>query len=202
MLKKISFQQIQKKLFIGMTLVSAFALVGCITPPSDTLVLAPEIVVPNQDLSVSAVSINIVSYDKRDNPVLATIERNGQLASLMPNRDVRFLLQEILEKQMIARGYMVGGNAPITVQIVLNKLNADVKEGNFRHLINASAEITVIAGSMSGMQQSKTYRSSYSVEGPLTASNAKIEEILNTVLTNIVAEMSQDTSISNFIRAR
>nr|WP_177168639.1 YajG family lipoprotein [Thorsellia anophelis] len=185
-----------------MALFSAFGITGCIAPPSNTLVLAPEIVVPNQDLSVSAVSINIVSYDKRDNPVLATIERNGQLENLMPNRDVRFLLQEILEKQMIARGYAVGGNAPINVQIILNKLNADVKEGNFRHLINASAEITIVAGSVSGMQQSKTYRSSYNVEGPLTASNAKIEEVLNTVLTNIVAEMSQDTSVSNFIRAR
>lgn len=187
--------------FLLAVVFAVTTLTGCITPPTNTLVLSPEIVLPNQDISVSAASINVVSRDNRQSPVLATVERNAQLESLLPNRDVRFLLQEILEKQMAARGYAVGGNAPISVQISLDKLNADVREGNLRHFIDATAEITITVGSSTGRQQTKTYRSQYSVEGALSASNQKIETVLNTVLTNVINEMAKDTSVSNFIRS-
>jgi uncharacterized lipoprotein len=46
----------------------------------------------------------------------------------------------------------------------------------------------------------KNYRANYSVEGAFTATNKNIANAVNTVLTDTIADMSQDTSIHDFIK--
>ncbi len=55
--------------------------------------------------------------------------RDNQLVTLTASRDLRFLLQEVLEKQMTARGYMIGPNGAVNLQIIVNQLYADVSRG-------------------------------------------------------------------------
>ena len=45
---------------------------------------------------------------ERTDQALAEATRDNQIVTLTASRDLRFLLQEVLEKQMTARGYMVG----------------------------------------------------------------------------------------------
>ncbi|MGV8637760.1 YajG family lipoprotein, partial [Pseudomonas aeruginosa] len=87
--------------------------------------------------------------------------RDGQLVTLTPSRDLRFLLQEVLEKQMGARGYMIGADGPVALQIVVNNLYADVSEGNLRYNITTKADISIIAQAKNGNKQVKNYRSTY-----------------------------------------
>lgn len=190
-----------KKLLIGITAILSIAfLSGCVAQNDNTIVLSPKIELPKQDLSQFPATISINSVDKRAEQTLAKIMKQDQLIALMPNRDVRFLLQEILEKQMTARGFMTGGQSNVDVQIVLNKLYADVQEGNLRHNITANADISIIATAKNGTQQTKTFRSTYNVEGPLSANNAKVTDTLNFVLTAVITQMSEDTGIATFIR--
>ncbi|MFC0179705.1 YajG family lipoprotein [Thorsellia kenyensis] len=190
-----------KNIALATTLLTTVFLTACVAPQNNKINLAPRITLPNQDLTINATSINVVSVDNRSTATLAKLERKGELIELMPNRDVRFLLQEIVEKQMAARGFSVGGNAPVTVQIILNRLDANVTEGNLKHRIDAVVELTLQTRSVNNsLQHSKTYRGQYSLEGALTASQAKIEEVLNTVLTNAINEMAQDNSVATFIR--
>ena len=46
----------------------------------------------------------------------------------------------------------------------------------------------------------KNYRASYSVEGALQASNKNISDTVDSVLSDTIADMSQDTTIHDFIK--
>ncbi|CAA2929720.1 hypothetical protein ARSQ2_00825 [Arsenophonus endosymbiont of Bemisia tabaci Q2] len=125
-------------------LLISLSLIGCVAP-SNTLSIEPNITLPTQDPTIRAVSINITSIDKRSSTALAEINRNAALAVLKPSRDLRYFLQEALEKQMIGRGYTVSAPANINLQIALNKLYADLQEGRLRHNITVDVAISVVA---------------------------------------------------------
>jgi uncharacterized lipoprotein len=131
---------------------------------------------------------------------LARVNRDGQLVTLTPSRDLRYLLQEVLEKQMTARGYMVGPNGTVDLQIIVNKLYADVSEGNLRYNITTSTDISIIATAKNGNKQTKHYQSVYSVQGAFNATNDIITKAVNNVLGGVIGDMAQDASIGQFIR--
>ncbi|MFV9996408.1 MAG: YajG family lipoprotein [Arsenophonus endosymbiont of Dermacentor nuttalli] len=181
------------------SLFIALILGGCVAP-SNTLSIDPEITLPPQDPTIRAVSINITSIDKRSSPALAEVNRNASLVILKTSRDLRYLIQEALEKQMIARGYSVSAPANINLQIVLNKLYADVQEGNLRHNITVDVAISVVAMASNGSTNTRTYTRSYNEQGPLAASNEKISNAINKTLTDIIADMANDHETSQFIK--
>ncbi|MBF7980076.1 MULTISPECIES: lipoprotein [Rahnella] len=189
MLKKIIFP-----------VLALFMLAGCATS-TNTLDVSPKIVLPSQDPTLQGITISINGADQRKDQALAKVNRDGQLISLTPSRDLRFLLQESLEKQMTARGYMVGADGAVDLQIVVNNLYADVQEGNLRYNITTKADISIIATAKNGSKQVKNYRSTYNVQGALSATNAKITNAVNTTLGDVISDMASDTSISDFIKA-
>ncbi|OCQ52568.1 hypothetical protein Ppb6_02304 [Photorhabdus australis subsp. thailandensis] len=180
-------------------LITLFLLTGC-AAPSNTLTIDPKITLPTADPTMSAITISISGADNRQSQTLAQVNRNARLEVLKPSRDLRFLLQEILEKQMAARGYMIGSPANADLQIIVNNLYADVKEGSLRHNISTKADISIISAAQNGNKQVKNYRTSYNVQGPLGATNEKIADAVNTVLSEVIADMAQDSSVSNFIK--
>ena len=189
MLKKIIFP-----------VLAMLMLAGCATS-TNTLDVSPKIVLPSQDPTLQGITISINGADQRQDQALAKVNRDGQLISLTPSRDLRFLLQESLEKQMTARGYMIGADGAVDLQIVVNNLYADVQEGNLRYNITTKADISIIATAKNGSKQVKNYRSTYNVQGALSATNAKITNAVNTTLGDVISDMASDTSISNFIKA-
>ncbi|UHM91257.1 lipoprotein [Rahnella victoriana] len=189
MLKKILFP-----------VLAMFMLAGCATS-TNTLDVSPKIVLPSQDPTLQGITISINGADQRQDQALAKVNRDGQLISLTPSRDLRFLLQESLEKQMTARGYMIGADGAVDLQIVVNNLYADVQEGNLRYNITTKADISIIASAQNGSKQVKNYRSTYNVQGALSATNAKITNAVNTTLGDVISDMASDTSISDFIKA-
>lgn len=189
MLKKIIFP-----------VLALLMLAGCATS-TNTLNISPKISLPTQDPTLQGITISINGADQRQDHALAKVNRDGQLVSLTPSRDLRFLLQESLEKQMIARGYMIGADGAVDLQIVVNNLFADVQEGNLRYNITTKADISIIATAKNGNKQVKNYRSTYNVQGAFTASNTKITNAVNSTLSDVINDMAQDTSISNFIKA-
>ncbi|HGJ5875787.1 MAG TPA: YajG family lipoprotein [Arsenophonus sp.] len=174
-------------------------LAGCVAL-SNTISIDPEITLPPQDPTIRAVSINITSIDKRSSPALAEINRNSSLVILKPSRDLRYLIQEALEKQMITRGYSVSTQANINLQIILNKLYADVQEGSLRHNITVDVAISVVAMASNGSTNTHTYTRSYNEQGPLAVSNEKISNAINKTLTDIIADMANDHETSQFIK--
>ena len=186
-----------KKVFIP--LLAAFILAGCASN-SNTLNVEPNIELPQQDPSLTGVTLSINGADQRTDQALAKVNRDGQLVTLTPSRDLRFLLQEVLEKQMTARGYMIGPNGAVDLQIVVNSLYADVTQGNVRYSITTKADISIIATAKNGNKQVKNYRQTYSVEGAFSASNDKIKTAVNSTLSDVIADMAQDTSIHDFIK--
>ena len=169
-------------------LVALFMLAGCATPPT-TLEVSPKITLPQQDPSLMGVTVSITGADQRPDQALAKVTRDNQLVTLTASRDLRFLLQEVLEKQMTARGYMIGPSGAANLQIIVNQLYADVSQGNLRYSIATN-----------GNKMTKNYRASYNVEGALQATNDKITNAVNSVLTDTIADMSQDTTIHQFIK--
>ena len=135
-------------------LLAALLLAGCATS-SNTLNVTPKIVLPQQDPTLQGITISINGADQRTDQALAKVNRDGQLVTLTPSRDLRFLLQEVLEKQMGARGYMIGADGPVALQIVVNNLYADVSEGNLRYNITTKADISIIARAKNGNKQVK-----------------------------------------------
>ncbi|MFP1918629.1 lipoprotein [Lonsdalea quercina] len=180
-------------------LLAIMALAGC-AGKGNTLNINPNIALPSQDPSLMGVTISINGADQRQDQALAKVNRDSQLVTLVPSRDLRFLLQEALEKQMSARGYMIGTGGPVALQIVVNTLYADVTEGNLRYTITTKADISIIAQATNGNKQVKNYRSTYNVQGALTATNNKITTAVNQVLGDVISDMAQDTSVNEFIK--
>lgn len=180
-------------------LVVVFMLASCATPPT-TIDVSPTISLPQQDPSLMGVTVSINGADQRKDQALAKVTRDNQLVTLTPSRDLRFLLQEVLEKQMTARGYMVGPNSPVDLQIIVNQLFADVSQGSVRYNIATKADIVIIATAKNGNKMTKNYRSSYNVEGAFQATNKNIANAVNSVLTDTIADMAQDTSVHDFIK--
>ncbi|WP_202302120.1 lipoprotein [Dryocola clanedunensis] len=180
-------------------LVAVFMLASCATPPT-TIDVAPIINLPQQDPSLMGVTVSINGADQRTDQALAKVTRDNQLVTLTPSRDLRFLLQEVLEKQMTARGYMIGPSAPVALQIIVNQLYADVSQGNVRYNIATKADISIVATAQNGNKMTKNYRSNYNVEGAFQATNKNIANAVNSVLTDTIADMAQDTSVHDFIK--
>jgi len=180
-------------------LLAAFILAGCATS-NNTLTIQPKIELPQRDPGLMAVTVSINGADQRQDQALAKVNRDGQLVTLTPSRDLRFLLQEVLEKQMTARGYMVGPNGTVDLQIVVNNLYADVTQGNVRYSITTKADISIIATAKNGSKQVKNYRQTYSVEGAFSATNQKITNAVNATMSDVIADMAQDTSVNDFIK--
>ena len=188
MLKKILFP-----------LITMVMLAGCATPPT-TIEVSPTMTLPQQDPSLMGVTVSINGADQRPDQALAKVTRDNQIVTLTASRDLRFLLQEVLEKQMTARGYMVGPNGAVNLQIIVNQLYADVSQGNVRYNIATKADIAIIATAANGNKMTKNYRANYSVEGAFQATNKNIANAVNTVLTDTIADMSQDTSVHECIK--
>lgn len=180
-------------------LVALFMLAGCATPPT-TIEVSPKITLPQQDPSLMGVTVSINGADQRPDQALAKVTRDNQQVTLTASRDLRFLLQEVLEKQMTSRGYMIGPNGAVDLQIIVNKLYADVSQGNVRYNIATKADIAIIATAANGNKMTKNYRASYSVEGAFQASNKNIADAVNSVMTDTISDMAQDTSIHDFIK--
>ncbi|KAA5928651.1 hypothetical protein F3I27_13545 [Pantoea sp. Bo_2] len=180
-------------------LLAAFILAGCATS-NNTLTIQPKIQLPQQDPGLMGVTVSINGADQRKDQALAKVNRDGQLVTLTPSRDLRFLLQEVLEKQMTARGYMIGPDGAVDLQIVVNNLYADVTQGNVRYSITTKADISIIATAKNGNKQVKNYRQTYSVEGAFNASNQKITDAVNATMSDVIADMAQDTSVNDFIK--
>ncbi|MGD9423885.1 lipoprotein [Pantoea sp. NSTU24] len=180
-------------------LLAAFVLAGCATS-NTTLNIQPKIELPQQDPGLMGVTVSINGADQRKDQALAKVNRDGQLVTLTPSRDLRFLLQEVLEKQMTARGYMIGPDGAVDLQIVVNNLYADVTQGNVRYSITTKADISIIATAKNGNKQVKNYRQTYSVEGAFNASNQKITNAVNATMSDVIADMAQDTSVNDFIK--
>lgn len=178
--------------------VALFMLAGCATPPT-TIEVSPKITLPQQDPSLVGVTISINGADQRPDQALAKVTRNNQQVTLTPTRDLRFLLQEVLEKQMSARGYMIGPNGSADLQIVVNQLYANVSQGNLRYNIATTANIAILV-TANGNKMTKNYRANYNVEGALQASNQNIADAVNSVLTDTITDMAQDTSVHDFIK--
>jgi len=186
-----------KKLILP--LMAVLILAGCATT-STTLDVSPKIQLPQQDPSLTGITLSINGADQRTDQALAKVNRDGQLVTLTPSRDLRFLLQEVLEKQMGARGYMIGPNGAVDLQIVVNNLYADVTQGSVRYSITTKADISIIATAKNGSKQVKNYRQTYSVEGAFNSTNDKITKAVNATLSDVISDMAQDTSIHEFIK--
>lgn len=180
-------------------LLAAFILAGCATS-NNTLTIQPKIQLPQQDPGLMGVTVSINGADQRKDQALAKVNRDGQLVTLTPSRDLRFLLQEVLEKQMTARGYMIGPDGAVDLQIFVNNLYADVTQGNVRYSITTKADISIIATAKNGNKQVKNYRQTYSVEGAFNANNQKITNAVNATMSDVIADMAQDTSVNDFIK--
>ncbi|MGC1097320.1 lipoprotein [Pantoea agglomerans] len=180
-------------------LLAAFILAGCATS-NNTLTIQPKIQLPQQDPGLMGVTVSINGADQRKDQALAKVNRDGQLVTLTSSRDLRFLLQEVLEKQMTARGYMIGPNGAVDLQIVVNNFYADVTQGNVRYSITTKADISIIATAKNGNKQVKNYRQTYSVEGAFNANNQKITNAVNATMSDVIADMAQDTSVNDFIK--
>ena len=187
---------LKKRLF---PLLAAFILAGCANN-SNTIDVQPAIQLPQQDPGLMGVTVSINGADQRADQALAKVNRDGQLVTLTPSRDLRFLLQEVLEKQMTARGYMVGANSAVDLQIIVNNLYADVTQGNLRYSITTKADISIIASAKNGNKQVKNYRQTYSIEGAFNATNDKITKAVNATLSDVITDMAQDTSVTTFIK--
>jgi uncharacterized lipoprotein len=79
--------------------IGRFIYAGRVCHPPTTLEVSPKITLPQQDPSLMGVTVSITGADQRPDQALAKVTRDNQLVTLTASRDLRFLLQEVLENK-------------------------------------------------------------------------------------------------------
>lgn len=188
-----------KKAAISLALI--LPLISCTNAPSNLLNINPHIALPPQDLALKELTIAIHANDLRTDPALAKVNRDSKLVTLTSSRDLRFLLQEVLDKQMSARGYRINSvNPSVELQVNINELYANVQEGSFRYSITSKIDISLIANINTGAKYIKNYQTTRETQGALNASNGKITQALDQTLTDIIANIARDNDVQQFIK--
>lgn len=180
-------------------LFALFLLAGCATS-NNTLLLEPKITLPARNPTLNATSISVRSVDNRPSKSLGEINCKGSLVVLSPSRDPRYLMQEAIEKQIAARGFMVSSPTNVNLVVQLKQLNAKISEGNLRHNITVNSSVTINATAPNGSTKSRTFSPNYNKQELLGASNEKIEKAINTALTDLIIDMANDQELTQFIR--
>lgn len=197
--KEILIQATIKKAVIALAL--ALLLISCTNVPSNQLTINPQMALPQHDLTLKEISIAIHANDLRKDPALAKINRNSKLVTLTSSRDLHFLLQEALDKQMKARGYKIDQVNPSTeLQVNLNALYANVQEGSFRYSITTKIDISLIATINTGAKYTKNYQITRETQGALNASNKKITQAIDQTLTDVIDNIARDNDVHQFIK--
>lgn len=186
-----------KKILLPM--FTLFLLGGCATPSND-LILNPTIAGANSDPTLIAQTISISANDAREDKALAKVNRDGKLMVLTASRDPAYLMQEVIDKQMRDRGYMIDNSGSTSVQVKINELFADVQEGNLRYSINTVIDIAVFVDAKNGSTYNKNYRTSHTIDGAFTVSNQNITNAINQTLTEVIAVMAKDDGVHEFIK--
>ncbi len=97
---------------------------------------------------------------------------------------------------------MISATANINLEIILNNLYVDIQECSLRHNITINVAISLVAIAYNGSTSTRTYTRSYNEQVPLDASNKKIAYAINKVLTNIIADMANDSETSRFMKKK
>jgi uncharacterized lipoprotein len=188
MLKKILFP-----------LLAVFLITGCATT-SNNLVLNPTIANAKSDPTLMGQTLSINATDARQDKALAKVNREGKLETLYASREPNYLMQEVIDRQMRDRGYMIGNNGDASIQLTINHLFADVQEGNLRYTINTVIDLSILVQAKNGASFTKNYRTSHTIQGAFTANNTNITNALNMGLSEIIAVMANDASVSEFVK--
>ena len=179
--------------------IAILFIAGCATP-SNNLILNPTIANANPDPSLMGQTLSINASDARQDKALAKVNREGKLVTLMASREPGYLMQEVIDRQMRDRGYMIGNNGNASLQLTINELFADVQEGNLRYSINTIIDLSITVQAKNGATFTKNYRTSHTIQGALTANNQNITNALNMGLSEIIAVMAKDASVHEFIK--
>lgn len=182
-----------KKLLLPLCLVS---LLSACAAPSNVIDVNPAITLP-QTQPNHGQALTVTAVDARADKSLAKLNRNGTLVTLQPSRDPAFLMQEVLTKQMQARGFNVTSASGLNMQLTLNTLFADVQEGSLRYNIDAVADVTITLRGGHGETFSKNYRTKHSVPGAFATSNQGIADVLEETLSQVINNMASDPSLSD-----
>ncbi len=131
------------------------------------------------------VTVSITARTSAGFRALAKVTRNNQLVTLAASRDLRFTQKS--GKQMTARGYMIGPNSAVNLQIIVNQLYADVSHGAACAANIATKRISRLCDRGKWRQDDQNYRANYSIEGAFRASNQNIADAVSSVLTDTIA---------------
>lgn len=184
---------------ILLPIFAVFLFSGCASTTND-LILNPTIASANPDPSLMGQTLSINASDARQDKALAKLNRDGRLVVLNASRSPAYLMQEVIDRQMRDRGYMIGNNGDASIQVTINELFADVQEGNLRYSINTIIDIAIVTQAKNGLTYTKNYRTSHTVQGAFGASNSDISDALNQTLTEVIAVMAKDPGVHEFVK--
>ncbi|CAL1329324.1 YajG family lipoprotein [Candidatus Providencia siddallii] len=161
--------------------------------------LEPKIILPIQKIFSNSTSININIIDNRVKKFLSEINHNGKLLTINLSRDPTYLMKEVIEKQMIARGLKIKSPSHFNVFVQFNKLEAKIYEGTLHHNIIVNSSINLIITAPNGLIKTRSYTRKFSTQELLSANNIKIQNAVNNTLTDLISDMANDQEILDFI---
>ncbi|CRK85566.1 Uncharacterized lipoprotein YajG [Candidatus Providencia siddallii] len=186
-----------KKTYLSIFIL--FIITACSTK-NNIIRLEPKIILPTQKSTFNAASISVNNIDNRTNKYLSEVNRNGNLVVFELSRDPSYLMQEVVEKQMMARGIMLASQANINLIVQLNKLEAKINEGSLRHNITINSNVSITATTTNGLSKTRSFTRSFNTQEFLSANNKKIQIAVNNTLTNLINDMANDNEIADFIQ--
>ena len=190
--------KLKKRLLPIASLIIAFLLGGCATPPSH-LIIAPEILTQTAIHHINKQAILSV-IDMRTANNIVQILRKGEAATLLSAQErLEKTITNSLSKHWQQQGLSIQDNAVNTITIAIEKALISVSQ----ETLNYQAQSTIVLKvTINNNEQTltSTFKNSGSSKGPFKADIAVLERNFNQRLANVLQQVLSNEKIIQFLK--
>ncbi|MBD1575053.1 hypothetical protein HC723_01060 [Vibrio sp. S11_S32] len=161
--------------------------------------------VPSSTLSanqiVSGKTFALTSQDIRTAQYIAEIKMDGQeqVQPLHAKQNVREAYANAIYQQFYSQGFAKTKNSNNTLNIKVVDSVVKVAQQPVKYAIDGKVTIQITAETPNG-KFVKSYQGSGTKTGSFTADTKDIEEVLNRVSSNVLANIAKDSELTNYMK--
>ncbi|WP_413477583.1 YajG family lipoprotein [Vibrio hibernica] len=150
---------------------------------------------------VSGKTFTLTSQDIRTAQYIAEIKMDGQeqVQPLHAKQNVRQAYTSAIYQQFYSQGFAKTKNSNNTLNIKIVDAVAKVDQKSMKFAISGKVVIQITAETPNG-KFVKSYQGTGNKTGSFTASIADVEEVINRVSGNVLANIAKDSELTNYMK--
>ena len=187
-----------KKLVLAASLV---VLTACSAPQQEQLSVMPEATLSTSNL-VENKTYTLTSKDVRAAQYVALVDSGrSNIQPIHAKQNMRISLENAIAQQFESQGYRASVNSENSIVLEIQEALVTVKHTIMENQMDGKVTLEVTAETPQG-KLVKTFNGTGVRTGTLSASNDDISMVLNDVINLVLADISNDQELQNYMKER